>query len=143
MGIRSGYFVQKHKRVAPDIQKGVVLSKYVSGMIDISDGLVIDTNRILEASGCGGLIEYDRIPVSDDMRKTCLDAHLKEEELVLAGGEDYVLLFTVSPDNEEKLKEEGIEYCIIGDVKSRDFGLKVQRGDVPVVLSSPGYDHFE
>jgi thiamine-monophosphate kinase len=56
-----------------------------TAMIDISDGLVADLEHVLRASGVG--VALDDVPVADG---ATLD-------YALAGGEDYELLFTLSP----------------------------------------------
>lgn len=135
--------VEKHKNVEPELEKGVLLAPYVHAMIDISDGLLMDFNRVLAASKKGGVVFYENLPVSDHLRSTCKEHGWNEREIVLAGGEDYVLLFTISPGNEKKLKRNhpGLEYYIIGVVND-DPGLKIQEHGETIDIPHSGYDHF-
>jgi len=140
--IDSKYFINKHKKVIPDIKKGRLLSKYVNSMIDVSDGLLLDLKRILNSSNKGGKIFYENIPVSNKLSSFCLKYNFNEYELVLSGGEDYVLLFTISPKNELYLKKENTQYYIIGQVNNNQDELIVKHNNKTIKLKDYGYDHF-
>ena len=140
-GIRSPGWSRKHKTVVPEIEKGMRLARRVHSMIDVSDGLLIDLKRILGASGVGARLDYERIPVSAKMRSACRRFGFDERELVLSGGEDYVLLFTVSEENEKKLRRDGIGYSLIGKV-NRGRGLIVRDSGMPLAVRNAGFDHF-
>ncbi len=85
-------------------------------MIDVSDGLLLDLRRILAASGVGAEVEAEALPVSARMEALCRRHGWNLRELQLTGGEDYVLLFTVSAKNELRLRKEPIDYFRIGRV---------------------------
>jgi thiamine-monophosphate kinase len=141
-GIRSGTFIERHKSVSPELTKGAVLAKYVNAMIDVSDGLLLDLSRVLAASKKGAKIRYEDIPVTVEMKDACVVHGLDEYETVLAGGEDYVLLFTVSPGREKKLRKENLEYYIIGEVCNEQAQAVVTHGGKTVTPRTTGYDHF-
>ncbi len=140
--IDSKYFINKHKKVIPDIKKGRLLSKYVNSMIDVSDGLLLDLKRILNSSKKGAKIFYENIPVSKKLSSFCLKYNFNEYEFVLSGGEDYVLLFTISPKNELYLKKENTQYYIIGQVNNNQGELIVKHKNKTIKLKDYGYDHF-
>jgi len=141
--IRSKSWIKKHIQIVPQIENGLKLSKYVNAMIDISDGLLIDLKRILKASKKGGEIYYEKIVVSHSFRKMCKENNYNEYEMVLSGGEDYILLFTISPKMELKLKKEKISYHIIGKIVNKPKHLIVRHNDNIVKLNHLGYDHFK
>jgi thiamine-monophosphate kinase len=140
-GKPSSPFVRRHLNAVPQCRKGIVLSRFASSMIDVSDGLLLDLSRLLDASAAGAEIEYEKIPVSSRFKETCRRWNYPEQELVLAGGEDYQLLFTVAPRREEKLRATGIGYRIIGVITSRRT-LRVTRLGRPLRLPRLGFDHF-
>lgn len=141
-GIRTGPLVQRHKSVRPETAKGQILAKYVNAMIDVSDGLLIDLERVLTASGKGAAVRWENIPVSPEMEDACAQHGLNKYETVLAGGEDYVLLFTLPPPKEMELRKENIAYFIIGEINPHTGQLTVEDRGKPVHIESSGYDHF-
>lgn len=142
MGIDIPYYSEKHKVPEPEISSGLVFSKYVNSMIDVSDGLLIDLGRILKNSGKGALIEYEKIPVKDEMRTICGKYSLKETELVLSGGEDFALLFTISEEQEKNLKKSGVKYHIIGNILKGE-GVRVEYHGKIINTEKEGFDHFK
>lgn len=142
-GVKRGYFVDKHKQVVPEIQKGQILARYVNAMIDLSDGLLMDLNRVISASGKGARIVYENLPVTPNMKKICRENGWNEYEIVLAGGEDYVLLFTVSRQNLVKLERENPDFHIIGEITAAPGSLEVEHNGKAVKTTCLGYDHLE
>jgi thiamine-monophosphate kinase len=134
-------FIRKHKRTVPQCRKGLVLAGFANAMIDISDGLLLDLSRVLHASRTGAEVDYEKIPVSRPFKQICRQYHYSEKELVLAGGEDYQLLFTVSPGRENRLRKTGIVYHLIGRITARRRLLVREKGR-PFRMPSLGFDHF-
>jgi len=141
-GIDIPFFSECHKDPTPEIEKGKAFSKYVNSMIDISDGLLIDLERIVSRSGKGAIISYEDMPVTKMMHSVCSEHKLDEIELVLSGGEDFALLFTVSQDKEREMKEAGVNYHIIGEVKE-ETGIRIESGGNVIIQESTGFDHFK
>ncbi len=140
-GIDIPYFTEKHKDPEPELEKGKIISRFASSMIDVSDGLLIDLGRIISASGKGGRVRYDAIPVTDRMKNVCQKYSFSEKDHVLSGGEDFALLFTVPPEDEKKLKATDLSYFIIGDITKGD---KIRLTDFgkPISINREGFDHF-
>ncbi len=132
----------RHQKVIPCLQEGQILAKYANSMIDVSDGLVIDLKRILTASGKGGHLFYENLLIPRTMKKICREYHLNEYELVLSGGEDYVLLFTISPENELQLRQEKISYRVIGEIQPKQDQLTITHNGKTIQTGNNGYDHF-
>jgi len=142
-GFRDDFFIRRHRIVRPAVAAGQILAGCgVNAMIDVSDGLLLDLERILEASAIGAEIEYRRLPVSARLKNRCRRVGVDERELVLAGGEDYVLLFTVSPAREKRLRQTGLRYHLIGRIVSGK-ALRVNDGGRPLCLKRHGFDHFQ
>ncbi len=92
----TGPAVDRYRRPEPRTRFGLMLSRNraARACIDLSDGLADGIRQIGEASGLGAIIEVDALPVQEGA--TLRDA--------LAGGEDYELLFAVSPRMRSRLK---------------------------------------
>jgi len=84
----------------PYLREGRFLARQggVHAMIDVSDGLSSDIAHIAEQSNVGIRLYSEKIPVSDHLEKFCARFDFDPVEYALAGGEDYTLLCTISPD---------------------------------------------
>lgn len=82
----------RYRRPEPRLAFGAALTGLATACMDISDGLLIDAQRLAQASGAGATIELARLPIS--RAAEALDA----DRLALAtGGDDYELLFAAPP----------------------------------------------
>jgi thiamine-monophosphate kinase len=85
----------------PRVALGQVLIEHgATAAMDLSDGLLGDLPKILDASGVAGTIEAARIPVPAAVHALFPDEWL---DLALRGGEDYELLFTAPPDAVQRI----------------------------------------
>jgi thiamine-monophosphate kinase len=73
--------------------------------IDISDGLLLDLSRLAEASGCGAEVELAHVPVSPDAERLAAARADNATALdhALSDGEDFELLFAVSPEESRRI----------------------------------------
>ncbi|MCP5067810.1 MAG: thiamine-phosphate kinase [bacterium] len=67
----------------------------VSACIDVSDGVLADLAHLCRASGVGARLRVPELPRPVGFEAACRRAGREPEELLLAGGEDYELLFSV------------------------------------------------
>jgi thiamine-monophosphate kinase len=87
-------WAQVHNRPTPGVIAGQALRNAgVTCAIDVSDGLVADLGHICERSNVTATVEMGSVPVPSELATTFPD---EWQRLALAGGEDYVLLFTCS-----------------------------------------------
>jgi thiamine-monophosphate kinase len=127
----------------PQIALGLALAgrRLASAMIDMSDGLSVDLDHLCEESGTGALIELAALPLSPEIRRFEKDC----VELALHGGEDYQLLFTVSPRKSPGLAalRKKLKVYRIGRM-TREPGIRVidEKGKKQP-LSIRGYEHLK
>lgn len=124
----------------PRCELGEQLKGLASSMIDISDGLAQDLGHILQASDKGASIHVDQLPLSATLQQ------LPEKEkfqYALAGGDDYELCFSISPENYHKIKQQHVNtsITIIGQI-TQNLGLNLLKNGVNYSIQSNGYQHF-
>ena len=113
-----------------------------TAMIDISDGLASDLLHICKASGTGAFIEEAQVPIHDEARLQAMEFNLDPITCALNGGEDYELLFTVSPTDLEKVRFMDSVY-IIGEITPKDDGVKLHTtGGQIHPITAQGWTHF-
>lgn len=90
--------VSRYRLPQPRVSSGIALRRFVHGAIDISDGLLADAAHLAAASGIAIELAVEAIPLSGDVRRAIRrDPALRDR--ALAGGDDYELLVTLSPDD--------------------------------------------
>ena len=101
--------LRAHRVPEPHLLEGRFLARQpgVKAAIDTSDGLSSDLGHIAEESGVGAVLYADKIPVSGDLKLFCRRFDFDPTAYALAGGEDYTLLCTVSPENAAALRLSG------------------------------------
>ncbi|MEW6325143.1 MAG: AIR synthase-related protein, partial [Nitrospirota bacterium] len=84
---------------APRLAAGRALADYrlATAMMDLSDGLMIDLDRLCLASGVGATLTAGQLPISPALAAYARTVRQDPLNFALAGGEDYELLFTVRP----------------------------------------------
>ena len=99
-GSLGGSLKGKHLRFIPRVQEALHMAKTarIHAMIDLSDGLSTDLNRICRRSGVGALIGAQSIPLSQAARQVA-----QPVESALHDGEDFELILTVAPTSAEAL----------------------------------------
>jgi thiamine-monophosphate kinase len=113
--------LDRHRRPYPQLAAGSALAGSVSAMIDVSDGVASDSQRISEASGVAIEVELGRLPVDEGVDQAAGLAQLSGTDLAAAGGEDYELLVSVRPEAraeaEAAAASAGTSITWIGDVR--------------------------
>jgi thiamine-monophosphate kinase len=139
-GTLGGSLAGKHLSFTPRVELALAMTKIarLNAMMDISDGLSTDLNRICTQSKVGAIIEAVKIPVSEAAKKSAdsLAAAMND-------GEDFELLFTLSPGEWEKLKTAGrYDITCIGTVTNTGhMELKTSDGTI-VPIEPKGFDHL-
>lgn len=75
-----------------------------TAMIDLSDGLADGVLHLCNQSKTGAVLFDENLPIDDVTYLTAGELNLSPITCALNGGEDYELLFTVPPQEYEKLK---------------------------------------
>jgi thiamine-monophosphate kinase len=127
----------------PRVALGLALRGVASAAIDLSDGLVGDLGHVLARSGVGATVDADTLP-----RSALLAAQPRalQLECVVAGGDDYELLFTAPPARRDAVLEAGqragVDVSRCGRIEAEP-GLRLVDGDGrPLAARFRAFDHF-
>lgn len=134
--------IRRYLYAEPRLQLGRALAGRATAAMDVSDGLLGDLSRLCSASGVGARLDLGALPVSGPLA----EAHARAdcERLVLAGGDDYELLFTLPASAGPELAAELGRTCAItriGEI-SAEPGVRCERDGRAVSVDARGYDHF-
>jgi thiamine-monophosphate kinase len=108
----------------PRVELGVALRDVAHACIDVSDGFAADLGHILERSGTAAEVDFESLPVSSALKPHT--HHQVARDCILAGGDDYELLFTAPKDKRPNIAAIAAE-----------LGLSVSR--VGVITATPGH----
>jgi len=140
------HLLLRQLRPEPRVGWGIVLGeeRLATAMIDLSDGLSSDLNRLCAASNVGALIDSALLPIDDRVTELCGRRALDPLQLALHGGEDFELLFTVKPEDVARLPKrvDGVEIKRIGEVKAASAAVTISEGSRIWELKPGGWIHF-
>jgi thiamine-monophosphate kinase len=131
-------------RPEPRVVLGNMLCCVAHAAIDISDGLLADLGHILDRSGVGAEIEFDRLPAHPVLAAKRADPLVRR--CLLAGGDDYELCFTAPPDRDRAIlavaHAAGVPLSRIGRITA-ESGLRLLDGEGREMdVREKGFDHF-
>jgi len=127
----------------PRVALGQALRGMASSAIDLSDGLLGDLGHVLRRSGVGATVEVDALP-----RSAVLAAMppALQHECLLAGGDDYELLFTAPPSAEAAVRAAGaaagVAVARCGCIEETTGLHVIDRAGRAVPTPWHGFDHF-
>lgn len=129
----------------PRVPLGILLRQRAHACIDISDGLLADLGHVLAASGVGGRVDADAVPVSGAFAEACPPSHRRDYSL--SWGDDYELCACVPADGAGPLSEAaaaaGIALTVVGEITGgRALTLEDAAGR-PLESAGHGYSHFD
>lgn len=143
------FLIGRHLRPTARIAEGQWLSSHrlATSAIDISDGLSGDLRHICEESHVGAELNLGALPLSPACRAYTTARALDPVALALTGGEDYELLFTLSPRQqaqaEQAAKVHRFHITCIGAIRPARHGIQAVSPDGrkrPLPITS--YEHF-
>jgi len=124
----------------PRVALGERLRGLAGAAIDVSDGFAQDLGHILERSGVGAVVRYADLP-----KFRIADAAL-EQRCVLAGGDDYELLFTAPPGARAHIEALaaplGLALSRVGSIRAGAPRLQLLDAQGRAMRTTPGFDHF-
>jgi thiamine-monophosphate kinase len=130
----------------PRVGWGIVLGEeqLATSMIDISDGLSSDLHHLCDESRVGAVIEAASLPLDENVVQLCGRRALDPLALALHGGEDFELLFTVSPENVSRLPKrvDAVSCSRIGELTDQPHAILIREKNRSWNLQPQGFTHF-
>lgn len=144
----SSQALAKLNRPQPRLEFGMALLDRAlsSCAIDVSDGLLADLTHILQASNLSAVVDYDAIPVSQQV-VTWLETE-NNPLLAITAGDDYELCFTANKGHREKVMALAAEFDLkvtkIGELKAFNEAerLLLLKEGKSLPITHRGYQHF-
>lgn len=143
------FLIGRHLHPTARIAEGQWLSAHrlATSAIDISDGLSGDLRHICEESRVGVDLNLGALPLSPACRAYAASRQLNHVALALTGGEDYELLFTLSPRHRAQVERDArlrrFRITCIGTIRPARKGIQAIGPDGtkrPLPITS--YEHF-
>jgi len=136
-----GALIERYRNPRPRLEAGQRLAPFVSAMMDVSDGLLIDASRMAGASGVSAAIELEAVPLSE----AYIAVRGEDRLAATTAGDDYELLFAAPPEQAATIlslaEEIGLPFSRIGRIEA-GTGLALTDGGEPVPLPSRlGFEH--
>ena len=143
-----GYDYILERQLKPEARtdiKGILeeLGVKPTSMIDVSDGLASEVLHLSDRSKVGFRIYEEKIPMDELTISTADEFNLNPVMTALNGGEDYELLFTISQNDFDKIKNNP-DFTIIGHAVEEEQGnYLVLRGSNELAeLTAQGWDAY-
>ena len=127
----------------PRNNEGILIAKYATAMIDISDGFFIDLRKISTQTGLGFEVDVSQLPIDENLTKEL--SLNKSVKYALLGGDDYELCFTIPPHLESQFLDElssetSLAFSCVGEIKGSNEVLTL--GDKTYDLPNEIFEHF-
>lgn len=112
-----------------------------TSMIDISDGLSSEILHLCKNSKVGCNLFEEKVPMDLQTKKMAEELNINPLVAALNGGEDYELLFTLTPDDAGKLKNDP-DFTVIGEItKAAEGANLLTTGGSKIALQAQGWEH--
>ncbi len=140
------YFIDKYYSPNLPIKFSSHLFKIANCSMDISDGLVIDLNKLINKQNYGYLIDINKIPKSFQLEQLIRQKKLRKLNY-LFNGDDYQILFTASKSKRKYIKilsmKMNQKISIIGQINTKSKNYQLDDRRIPIkYLKYQGYSHI-
>ena len=142
-----GSLLGRHLDFTPLVDEAAAIAERycVHAAMDVSDGLSLDASRLAAASGCGVVLDLDRVPIAEAAKLRARDDGTPSLDHALGDGEDFQLLLALAANEAERLladPPQGLLLTQIGEF-APEPGLFARRNGAVEPLAPQGYVHGE
>lgn len=142
--------IRSHHRPTPHVREGAWLAQFqgVHALMDVSDGLDLSLKEILRQSACGAEVDLNQLPISPELKEASDFYAWGPSVIAAAGGEDYVLVLTVSAEAVDEIraayqKEFSRELFVIGKITANTGALDYQLEGQAFLGPLEAWKHFD
>lgn len=139
------HLLDRYLRPQPRLALAPALLAHARAAMDVSDGLVGDLRKMLKASGLGGRLALEAVPLSPPAAAAVAREPALLERAV-TGGDDYEILCTVAPEAVAAFCAEatalGVPMTPVGTVGDAGGELLLSHAGAPVSLAQGSFSHF-
>ena len=139
------YFLNKY--YLPNLHLKFIkkLLSFANTSIDISDGLVVDLEKLLNKQKLSYKLYLNNIPISQNLRKLIAQKKLNKASFI-SKGDDYEILFTARPSKSRIIsktaKSLGIKISRIGKICSKFKKSQfIDEKGKKITINNKGYSH--
>jgi thiamine-monophosphate kinase len=138
--------ISRYRVPQPRTALAEIIREHANAAMDVSDGLAGDLTKLCGVSGVSAVIDLESIPLSDTARDL-LSRGVVGIETLIAGGDDYEILCTVSDNSVDAFTQAaqraGVALSSIGMVVAGTDAPKFLDGQGDeIVLKRRSYSHF-
>ncbi len=138
------YVLQRYHLPEPRIHWAQAIAPYAHAMMDVTDGLAADVEKLCAASGVGAMLQLSQVPFSSPIHRLLNGGHYRPEQLI-AAGDDYELLVTLLPEQwqvfQQKSPQVACHFTPIGLMTEERTVRWMDEIGQPVPLLRSGYVH--
>ena len=129
----SNHLAARYLLPQPRLRLIEALQAHASAAMDVSDGLVGDLGKLCHVSGVSAEVSASNVPLSPAGHQA-VASNLRLMEIILAGGDDYEIVFTMNPDDVPTFRAR----AAMADVVVTDIGIIVAGQDEPRFIDAAG-----
>ncbi|WP_420547112.1 thiamine-phosphate kinase, partial [Curvivirga sp.] len=144
--LTSNYLEDRYYHPQPRMEYVKLLREFATSSMDISDGLLADTAKLMRASNLSAKLYTADIPLSDEASKYVIHDQ-RYLAVILTGGDDYEILFTAPSSFREILsaraRELNLTISRIGVVnhQGKESVAVVDEDEKKLTFQKFGYSH--
>ena len=140
------YFISKYYMPSINLKMIDFLHKFANTSIDISDGLLIDLDKMTKQQKYGFLIRLDDIKISNQLKNFLSKNKRFKIENTIFNGDDYEIIFTSHKKNRSLIskyaKNENLKIQRIGEILKKHQDSSILKGNQEFKINKNlGYNH--
>ena len=113
-----------------------------TSMMDISYGLSSEILHICEKSAVGCTLYEDKLPIMENTRMAAFTFEMDPTACALSGGEDYELIFTIRPEDYEKVRQHPLISIIGHMTDAEESATIITKGGNTHKITAQGWNAF-